>query len=57
MGPSSVNPARVRARMGVRTRSACLLVSRRGGYERNGPLTSYVIPADELPLVPRWLEK
>lgn len=27
------------------------------GYDRKGPFTSYVIPPDELPLVPRWLEK
>lgn len=25
--------------------------------ERKGPVTSYVIPPDELPLLPRWLEK
>ncbi|GGY83698.1 hypothetical protein GCM10010343_05740 [Streptomyces avidinii] len=28
-----------------------------GLQTRKGPVTSYVMPPDELPLVPRWLEK
>ncbi len=48
---------RTRCPVLVPPRSALHHPSGRTGYLRNGPVTSYVMPPDELPLVPRWLEK